>query len=223
MPYTTLVAGTTITASWANANVRDQVVTPFASSAARTSAISAPVEGMLSVLTDTDLLDGYDGTAWQKISYIPGFQFARKTADESVTSSTTLQDDNHLVVAVVASAVYVLEMWVAYISASETPDLKFAFTLPASATASFSALGLFTSVTGSTAGSIEAGAQLAQTTPTASINVGAVNGNLGMVVRGLVITGASAGNVTFQWAQAVSNGTATTVKQDSWLMLRRVA
>lgn len=65
MPYTTLVAGTVITASWANASVRDQVVTPFASTAARTSAITAAVEGMVTYQTDTDKLEIYNGTTWE--------------------------------------------------------------------------------------------------------------------------------------------------------------
>jgi hypothetical protein len=64
MPYLTVVAGTTITASWGN-QVRDQLVTPFASTSARTSAITSPVEGMLSYLTDGDNFEGYDGTAWR--------------------------------------------------------------------------------------------------------------------------------------------------------------
>ena len=46
MPYTTLVPGTVITASWANANVRDQVLTPFASAATRDATITSPVTGM---------------------------------------------------------------------------------------------------------------------------------------------------------------------------------
>lgn len=68
MPYTTNVAGTTITAAWGNANVRDQVVTPFASSAARTSAITSPVAGMLSYLTGTKQLEPYDGSAWVPVN-----------------------------------------------------------------------------------------------------------------------------------------------------------
>lgn len=64
MPYTTVVAGTTITAAWGNANVRDQVVTPFASASARTSAITSPVTGMVSTLTDALVADLYDGSAW---------------------------------------------------------------------------------------------------------------------------------------------------------------
>ena len=64
MPYTTSVAGTTITASWANANVRDQVVTPFSSTTARDSAITAPVAGMVCVTTDTNTVWTYSGSAW---------------------------------------------------------------------------------------------------------------------------------------------------------------
>lgn len=64
MPYTTVVAGTTITASWGNTNVRDQVVTPFANSSARSSAISSPVAGMVSYLTGTKQIEPYDGSAW---------------------------------------------------------------------------------------------------------------------------------------------------------------
>jgi uncharacterized protein (DUF427 family) len=58
MPYTTSVAGTTITASWANANVRDQVVTPFASTSALASAITAPVVGMATYISSNDANEG---------------------------------------------------------------------------------------------------------------------------------------------------------------------
>jgi hypothetical protein len=67
MSYTTVVAGTTITASWSNANVRDQVVTPFTNSAARSSAITSPVDGMISVLTTTDRVDVYNGSSWSAL------------------------------------------------------------------------------------------------------------------------------------------------------------
>jgi hypothetical protein len=65
VPYLTIVAGSTITSSWANANVRDQVVTPFANAAARTSAVTSPIEGMQSYLQDVNRNDFYNGSAWQ--------------------------------------------------------------------------------------------------------------------------------------------------------------
>jgi hypothetical protein len=63
MPYTTVVAGTVITASWGNM-VRDQLVTPFADAATRTAQVTAPVEGMLSYLTDIDQFGYHNGTSY---------------------------------------------------------------------------------------------------------------------------------------------------------------
>ena len=68
MPYTTLVAGTTITSSWANANVRDQVVTPFATAAARHSAITSPVEGMYAYTNDVNCSWVYNGSVWVNVN-----------------------------------------------------------------------------------------------------------------------------------------------------------
>ena len=65
MPFTTSVAGTTITASWANANVRDQTIAPFATAAARDSAITAPIHGQLAYTQDTSTLWVYtSGIGW---------------------------------------------------------------------------------------------------------------------------------------------------------------
>lgn len=61
--YTTVVAGTTITAAWGN-NVRDGVVAGFASAAARTSAVTAPLEGMVSYRQDGPTLELYNSTQW---------------------------------------------------------------------------------------------------------------------------------------------------------------
>lgn len=70
MAYTTIVTGTAITSSWANADVRDQVVVPFASSAARSSAITSPVTGQLSTLTTNLSTEGIylytSAGKWQK-------------------------------------------------------------------------------------------------------------------------------------------------------------
>lgn len=85
MAYTTSVAGTTITASWANANVRDQGVTPFATISARDSAITAPVNGMLCYVTSTGIFYGYNG-AWLEF----GGLAARTAYTPAWTSDGTL-------------------------------------------------------------------------------------------------------------------------------------
>lgn len=93
MPYTTLVAGTTITASWANASVRDQVVTPFATAAARTSAISSPIEGMVSHRADADANAGavefYDGASWLPLALAqPPRAIVARTTNQSINNNT---------------------------------------------------------------------------------------------------------------------------------------
>lgn len=88
MPYTTNVAGTTITAAWGNANVRDQVVTPFANVAARTSAITAPVDGMLASMTDADVVDYYDGAAWSPIGPLVADALTVTTAPPVVATTS---------------------------------------------------------------------------------------------------------------------------------------
>lgn len=93
MPYTTNVAGTTITAAWANANVRDQVVTPFSTASARTSAITSPTEGMVTYQQDVNTLEFYDGTGWC-ISSAPvrGIRITNAGSPMYTTSGTTELD-----------------------------------------------------------------------------------------------------------------------------------
>lgn len=99
MPYTTLVAGTTILASWANACVRDQTVTPFANAAARTSAIATPVAGMVSVLTTAPItLDVHNGSTW--ISYL-------YPTDNTVGASETTASAAYVALATAGPAVTV--------------------------------------------------------------------------------------------------------------------
>lgn len=64
MPFKTFTAGTTLPASDVNTYLMKQAVMVFANSAARASAITSPTEGMLTYLSDTNVLNIYDGSAW---------------------------------------------------------------------------------------------------------------------------------------------------------------
>lgn len=57
-------AGDVLTASDLQSYAVDQSVMVFAGTAARSSAIATPTEGMVSVVTDTDELQYYNGTSW---------------------------------------------------------------------------------------------------------------------------------------------------------------
>jgi hypothetical protein len=73
MAWTTLVAGTTITASWANQSVRDQGVSLFATTASRDSTISAPTEGLVAFETTNNTVTMYQSatTGWSPIWNLP--------------------------------------------------------------------------------------------------------------------------------------------------------
>jgi len=61
--------GDVLTAAQVQYNLQNQTIMYFASSAARTSALSGVlVEGMFSYLADTNSTEYYDGAAWQSIS-----------------------------------------------------------------------------------------------------------------------------------------------------------
>jgi hypothetical protein len=79
-----VVAGTTITALWGN-SIRNTGVSTHASSAARTSAITAPSDGMASWLQDVDRLDIYDSANW--IPYLCVTTWGQRTTTS--TSTTT--------------------------------------------------------------------------------------------------------------------------------------
>jgi hypothetical protein len=62
-------AGDVLTASDVQNYLQDQTVMVFGGTAARSSAIATPTEGMFAVTTDNDEIDYYNGSAW--VSALP--------------------------------------------------------------------------------------------------------------------------------------------------------
>jgi hypothetical protein len=90
MPYITCVAGTVITASWANANIRDQVVTPVATASARSALIPAMVEGQCTYLEDLNVVEVWNGTACVPVGGGVPVCFLQRTAAFALTFGSTL-------------------------------------------------------------------------------------------------------------------------------------
>ena len=111
MAYTTIVSGTNITSSWANANVRDQAVSPFGSTAARTAEITSPIAGMVSTLTTNTSVEGIEvynsAGQWRKPWNMPWGVVGRAliTTDTSATTST-LVTGSSLSIVQVARRIY---------------------------------------------------------------------------------------------------------------------
>jgi len=92
-------AGDVLAAAEVNTYLMEQAVMVFADSAARTSAIGTPTEGMVAFLKDTDALEYYDGSSWTGVSnpgditaVTAGYGLAGggSTGDVTLTAGTTL-------------------------------------------------------------------------------------------------------------------------------------
>ncbi len=159
------------------------------------------------------------------VSGIGARGFVRKTADESVTSSTTLQNDNELVLAAAPNATYLVRVWILATDATDaTGDIKFGFTFPASAVLHFSGRGPHSLM--ASGGAFGDGEFIGRNTATSGSTVasyGLSTSVIGIEITGLLIVGANAGNLQLQWAQNASDANATTVQAGSFMTLDRVA
>jgi hypothetical protein len=149
-------------------------------------------------------------------------QFVRKTSDETVTSSTTFQDDDHLTLAIGASEIWVIQAHLFY-DAATTGDLKTAFSLPTGATGISGSHRPEVNIA-ATIGSGNWNVQTDFTTPGASIAGGVGSGTRLYKLDTLVVdNGVNAGNVTLRWAQNSSDGTGTVMRANSCLIAQRFA
>lgn len=157
-------------------------------------------------------------TATQVNEWFTNIHWAQKTGTESVTSSTTLQDDDTLVVAVSANASYLVQQLMIYDGATGG-DLKVGWTAPASATFSWLHTGL-----ASTAASFsDDGTGAGDLTSAFTFGALGTGTNCGVMFHGVLTTSGTAGNFQVQWAQGTSSGTATRVFSGSFLSLRRMS
>lgn len=147
--------------------------------------------------------------------------FAYKTADTARISSFLLADDPHLTVSVAANAVYKIEGCL-FATGVTTGDFQAAWSGPAGFDGTWSLYGPSLSLAASA------------TTGEVRYNAGALSGArvagmsdastpVTMFPTGLLRTAGTAGTFVLQWAQNTSDGTATTLKMDSWIELVRVA
>lgn len=148
------------------------------------------------------------------ITGVGEIRYIAKGADESVTSSTTLQDDDHLTFSVAANATYHFELQI-WIVDTIGNGHKLAFAVPASATYN---AGAGTGINPATDNvyAASSGGTFGRT--------GSVRGTPTLLtISGTIVTAGTAGTATLQWAQVASDPTAVTFKAGSNILVRRVA
>ena len=164
-----------------------------------------------------DVLSASDMNVWT----VP--VFASKPSNTSRNSTTTVSDDPDLFLPVAAGATYVVTGVIFYDGpAAGTGDIKWTFTVPSGATGQYQMI--HQNISGNTAGMWQVnwtdGPNLVTTQANAQ-GLGSPN-VLAMTLNGLLVTGGSAGNLQWRWAQNTSNGTNTRVYNQSYLCAQRV-
>jgi len=139
----------------------------------------------------------------------------RKSADQSVTSSTTLVNDSQLKFAIAASETYLFQLWLYVYTADGVPDIKLTCTGPSGSTLLWSPGQVILLPDASqTAGTVQTGGT------TASYFV---DSNLRLITLfGSILNSTTAGDVQLQFAQNVSSATSTTIKAGSYIMGTKV-
>lgn len=202
-PTEILPTGSATSSITVSSNSRAEIIGPAVVTAMSLASGSTTVVGAAdksTTIAGNLTVNGVGGQAW-----------VGKSADQSVTSSTTLVNDTNLTLPIAANATYILEVQGVFTAASGG-DIKIGWaTLPA-------------------------GASLIWTVPAVAAGTGSVfsatsvdswTGSNATVksfwYRGQLTTAGTAGNVQLQFAQVTNNATPTVLKVGSWIKLERVA
>lgn len=146
--------------------------------------------------------------SWDNVSF-SGLIAKAKTADESITSSTSLQDDDDLFFAIGANETWAFAVFSACVAG--LGGLKYAFSVPAGATA----------YGGDYTGSVTKQIALDLTTGTGSSNSITAT-SIQPIIAGYCANSSTAGDVRFRFAQNASSGTATAIKRGSILIAAKI-
>ncbi|MFC8273762.1 hypothetical protein ACFUJR_14815 [Streptomyces sp. NPDC057271] len=141
---------------------------------------------------------------------------AAKTADESVTNNT-LQDDDHLFIAVAAGGWYAVDLYLD-VEADPAADFSMGWSVPAGAVMSWTEGGV-SAGNANNIGSIK----LQRNDEATSSGVGVIAAGSAVCPRGVLRVGGTAGTLQFRWAQTTTNAIPTVLKTGSWLRLTRIA
>lgn len=134
-------------------------------------------------------------------------RYILKSADETVNNSDVLQNDNDFIFAGVANAVYLVDLSLKLVSQAAA-DWKMQWDLPSGASY---LTGCWSTETVSAVKYLTNPDSIAQ-----------VNTQPFTWVRSIIVIGATAGNVTLQWAQDTADGSDTTIYQNSVMRIERI-
>lgn len=184
-----------------------------------TSDITSPYTNQIIYNSTSGTLHRYTGSTW--VLFDANTQWIYKTTTESVTSSTTLQNDDSFLFSMVANSAYAIEGYIAYDGAADPAGgMKTAFTGPASSSLLYTNFATNGDIVGTNLVEYNVVAQ--------GVTVERGLGTNGATVmtfqpKGTFVVAGTAGNAQYQWAQQASNATATRILSGSWMKFTRIA
>lgn len=189
----------------------------FTTPTARDIANPTPTAGQMCYVASTGELEVFNGSKWVGAKS----RNVIKTADQTVTDSTTLVDDLLLKFSVEANSYYILTGALRYKSTgTSVNDLQVGFSAPSGCSGSWTPMGPTSSVGGATdpvyVGEVAWGS---------SENFGALSTELFRVpLHGVLATSGSSGFITLRFAEHNSVGgiTSVTMAAYSYLTLQKV-
>lgn len=140
-----------------------------------------------------------------------------KDTDQTVNNSSTLVNDDKFTFPVGANEAWGIECWLLVQSVSDA-DFKFSFTAPSGATKYFSAHPTTNLTLGSPTGGLAASSGNYSVGTTYDLDAVPVP----VLVKAVVINGATAGDVTLQWGQYTADNSDTKVLKGSYLVAARL-
>ncbi|MQY07749.1 hypothetical protein [Actinomadura macrotermitis] len=165
--------------------------------------------------SDSRMLEAWDGARWLE----QGALLARKSADQTVTNSTTVVDDSDLVLTLPPGGLYELSGMLIY-SAHMDADLKIMWSGPANATLDWSCRALHSASDG-----VDGLQFVDRQTITSMPGLGGGAANNTVVLTGTLhglLSSGDGGTLRLRWAQRVANATGSILRASSYVLLRRV-
>lgn len=206
---------TTLVVGWKQRVVNNSSGIVTVQSSGANTVYAVPAGG--DVIFTCILASGTTAASWDYKNHIAtastSILYARKTANQTVTSNTTVANDNHLTFAVAANEVWSFDLWLSVIGASAgTANFKMTMNGPSGATILWSFAPQIDTSTAGTTQRHEAKA-MAVTDSIYADNLASVIG-----IKGTIVNGANAGSCTLQWAQDTSNANGCTIYANSTLI-----
>jgi hypothetical protein len=154
----------------------------------------------------------------QVVGAVGSIIYARKTATESITNSTTLQDDDHLSFAMNANETWEINGELdASINASSTQGIRMALEIPTGATMRV----MYTAIANA-GGNAITGCELI-TTSNASTDIAILSPikHSLISIRGIIIMGSTSGSVKLRWCQTSSSTNSVSIESGSYMKIMR--